>query len=814
MKEMEDDLYRADKNNFNTFLNIYPKVDCTFAKSKKDFIDKIIKTASIPMQWHKASHWVDDCYLVIGKCRYYDYDRENALMTFRYINSKYKDDIVRHDALIWLTHTYMDMGDWQSASDWITRLESQKMVPKNIGKLSLANGHYHINNREYDKAFEKLSIGAKYTKPRPYRLKIYYILGQLAQKIGNKKEAVKNYNLARKRNPNYEMAFNSVLNTYLLKDYKIEEDYTKTYAFYKKAMKDFKNEDFKDKIYYDWGTLEQGKENLDEAVSKYKLSAANAKKNPFVRSFAYLRIGEIFYDTEKFELAKFYYDSTMLTLDKDLLEYPKAKKRQRILAEFVEQLKIVRKEDSLQKLANLSDADLDILVSKWIKVEDEKAKAEKKALEKLARATESQALNPNADPSKADNNEKWYFYNPNLLALGVLDFSRKWGNRVLEDNWRRTNKEKEFSDSPVEELAINANNIKKDSLEKTKEAAKGPSNDQRKKEYINQIPKDKVKLDTSIAVLKRALFKLGRIYDFNLEEYKNAKKTYGRYYMQFQDDERAPEALYAVYLICSNKAKNDTCSESVKRRMLELYPETLYAYLILDPEYLQKNKIKGDKVKAQYRLAFESYENGNYLRAQSLIDTTQKYYPKSDFEDRMIVLKAMITGQTQSMENYQNALKVFIKDYPKSGLKAYAEDLLAKAENLAKADTEGKLANKITWNLDINYPHYFCVVVKEKNKLEAIKNSFIIYNKDFFTDELLNIQDLNLDSVSSVVAIKTFKNKIQSMNYWEKQNGKSSPLRQFPDLQFEYFVMSDKNYVIMSQAKSYKGYGEFFKKNY
>lgn len=310
------------------------------------------------------------------------------------------------------------------------------------------------------------------------------------------------------------------------------------------------------------------------------------------------------------------------------------------------------------------------------------------------------------------------------------------------------------------------------------------------------------------------MFKLGRIYDFNLEEYKNAKRTYSRYYNDYEDDERTPEALYAVYLICTNKAKNDTCAASIKQRLIEKYPENLYTYLVLDPEYLQKNKIKGEKVKAQYRLAFESYENGNYLKAQSLVDTTQKYFPKSDFEDRMIMLKAMIIGQTQSMENYQSALKQFIENYPKSILNAFANDLLEKAKKLQTADLEGKLANKITWNLDINFPHYFCVAFSNKSKSEDIKKSFVSYNKDFYTEEMLDVQCVNLDSITSIVAIKTFKNKILGMNFWEKQNGKSSPLRQFADLQFEYFVMSDKNYEIMTNSKSYKGYVEFFKKNY
>jgi len=34
----------------------------------------------------------------------------------------------------------------------------------------------------------------------------------------------------------------------------------------------------------------------------------------------------------------------------------------------------------------------------------------------------------------------WYFYNQTTLSFGVNDFIKKWGNRKLEDNWRRSQK--------------------------------------------------------------------------------------------------------------------------------------------------------------------------------------------------------------------------------------------------------------------------------------------------------------------------------------------------------------------------------------
>ena len=34
----------------------------------------------------------------------------------------------------------------------------------------------------------------------------------------------------------------------------------------------------------------------------------------------------------------------------------------------------------------------------------------------------------------------WYFDNPKTVEFGVREFTRKWGERKLEDNWRRSNK--------------------------------------------------------------------------------------------------------------------------------------------------------------------------------------------------------------------------------------------------------------------------------------------------------------------------------------------------------------------------------------
>jgi tetratricopeptide (TPR) repeat protein len=842
MKELEMGLYLGEKNNYNRILNIFPKVDCTLVKSNKDKLDKIIKNVSLIIQWHKPSHWNDDAYLVLGKVRYYDMDYENAVTTFKFINNRYKDDDVKNEGNVWLMHTYMDMKDWLSARQMGDYLENQPMLPKCLGLLSAANGHYYIQNQDYKTAYLKLKVGAKYIKPRPYRARIYYILGQLAQKEKMNEDAYDNYKLCTKssnQSSGYEMWFYAKLNMYLLKEQKTEKDLEKTFKFYNKMLKDIKNEDYKDKIYYDIATLEHNRDSLERAIDNYKKSAKNGKKSTFVKSFAYLRIAEIFYERKQdFEKAKIYYDSSVAILDKDLPEFPKAQKRQKILAEFVLHLKAVRKEDSLQALAKLDSNELNKIIDKRIKEEDEaqakKDKEEKKKANSMLSIGEVSAntiggnnLNNRAgtntqrgfDEAMAGTNEKWLFYNPSLLELSRTEFARKWGNRPDEDNWRRINKEREETAPQPTETATNQANGTDKTNEKGK-AGKGEkevsSQELRRKVYKGRVPLTKVAMDTSMARLGRGLYRLGKIYDLNLDEYPNALKTYNRFVKERYEDEKVPEIMYAAYLLCKNKMPDDSCVNTFANRLLNEFPTSLYAKLVKDPDYLQKNKLIGEKVKFMYREAFEYFEADKFLAAQNVIEDALQKYPDSDFEDRLLILKAMIIGKTQSIANYQKALTDFIKKYQKtSKLIPLAGDLLAKADTAAKKEQMGQAIKRVTWELDIAFPHYFCVVVPDRDILKDLVSRIETYHNEFFTDEKLKIETNPIDTLGSILlTVKQFPNSIPAMNYWEKQNGKSSPLKTFPNINFTYFVISDRNHLILLSEKSYPSYLEFFKKNY
>ena len=106
-----------------------------------------------------------------------------------------------------------------------------------------------------------------------------------------------------------------------------------------------------------------------------------------------------------------------------------------VITELVKYLGEVKKQDSLQRIAKMPEGDRNELIDSII--------AEIIAKEQLQQQNQA---NPYYDP--LDNNTQttsqqggqWYMYSPTLVSRGQSDFKKKWGNRKLEDDWRRKNK--------------------------------------------------------------------------------------------------------------------------------------------------------------------------------------------------------------------------------------------------------------------------------------------------------------------------------------------------------------------------------------
>ena len=143
-------------------------------------------------------------------------------------------------------------------------------------------------------------------------------------------------------------------------------------------------------------------------------------------------------------LAQPLYNEALPLISRDYDNYKELKKLADNLNDLATNYNTVVLQDSLQMLSQLSETERVEKIKKVI-AEKEKEKEEiKKKTEEDARLQEIEtessvpvipglALGESSDKS-------WYFYNPTLVAKGKIEFQRKWGQRALEDNWRRKNK--------------------------------------------------------------------------------------------------------------------------------------------------------------------------------------------------------------------------------------------------------------------------------------------------------------------------------------------------------------------------------------
>ncbi len=208
-------------------------------------------------------------------------------------------------------------------------------------------------------------MAVKYLRHNPDRARIEFMAGQAHQQIEDDLSAFRYYKKAMKHSKSYELSFFSKLYMVEVAPINVLSDEKKTFKHFKKLLKDRKNVDHKDKIYFRMAEYEFKKGALDLAILNYKMSIATNTIDPRQKSYAYLKLAQIYYDHKMdFRLAKAYYDSTMTLLPRDEKEYTVSLDRKEILTEFVTHINTISKNDSLINLTLISNDSLDILVNR------------------------------------------------------------------------------------------------------------------------------------------------------------------------------------------------------------------------------------------------------------------------------------------------------------------------------------------------------------------------------------------------------------------------------------------------------------------
>ncbi len=805
LNEVNQQIEDSYQYNYDQVLKIYPDIDSGTIKSNKAKLDDAFKKASQVIEWYGTSDWTDDNYLIIGKIRHLRAEFQFAIETLQYINQTSEDDPTRHASLIALMQTYMDAGDKEKAKEVSNYLETEELDDENMANYKVMLAYYYQREEDYEAMATNLKEVAEVITKKDTKSRINFILGQIEQGKGQNAEAYKYYKASLAGTPPYDLTFHAKLNMQQVSAVNGAAEIERVRKFYAQLLKDGKNKEYQGKIYYEMGEFEKKQTHYDLAIGNYLQAVAVEEPSPRQKSLSYLRIGQLYFDIyEKFELSSNYYDSAVSIMPPDIDGYPIHVKRKEVLSDFVTQLKTIQVNDSLLSLAELPAISLDAFLDNYLSQQEKEAKAREREERQNAASTGS-VISPSSGGgfTSTTPSSEWYYYNDAAVELGTIEFQRRWGNRKLEDNWRRSSKEASSTTETSTE-----DGITDDAAEKPEETA--PADEGRsakKKELLASIPTTPEAREKLHLEIQEAYFKLGTVYRFGLEKDAKAASSYKTLVQKYPDTKYKLDALFALYTLYLETDANQ--AQGYKQQIIDAFPESLIAKTLINPNYLAEKEARNKALQKVYASAYGAYENGEYVKADQILRGALQSFEDVDFLPTVELLSAILKAKTENLFSYEEALNAFVSKYPEGRLTNYAKDLLIAVNPIKETIVRSE---DFEYSEDLKQLHLLAIVYNsEVTKTTDLKTAIENFNKNSFSHLKLSVGQLEFDESKKlgIVFINSFEDKKSVEAYHRAFKKALADFTIEVDSNFNNFAISRDNFQMLFKTKELEAYLRF-----
>ena len=844
-KEGEKMLRENVKDDYTGILPVFNYGTKENALSLNSQMDRAIEKSSICIQRHSMYFngkeyvkWIDDAYLLMAKANFYKQEYIPARRTFDYVANSYKDDEITYVANLWLAKTYIETQQYPKAESILQSLivstsENDKMPKYVRNNLDLVLADYHIKTKKYDDAVKYLKSALLKNLKKNTRARTMFILGQIYEQQGDNARATEQFKSVIKKHPGYEMTFEAQMN--LAKCHN-SKDTTDIMKMFWKMLKDSKNIEYKDRIFYAMSDVALGKNNEELGIKYLRKSVATSTSNNRQKVKSSLKVASMLFDNKDYVLSQAYYDTVVMTMDRSYPEYDSLLNLSVLLSDLVDNLTTYQLQDSLLRLASMDSVSRNKIILGVIeeyKAEQERLEKEKELQEQLALLGGDQLANPNmSSPLTSGPTASWYFYNQTSLTRGATEFRNKWGNRNLEDFWFISNKKSMMSEEESlenelleyfseEELATLTDEEIEKLLEERKNESASDTAQYKPTDigyYLQQLPfSEKQKREANKQILQ-ALNNIGYIYYDNLKDYNNSINSFTELNERYPGNEYELSSWYYLYKMHKSQ-DNDSKSNIYKDKILAKYPESNQAKIIIDPEHFVKEKEKGQESSNLYAETFEAYKNGQFKKVRANANKARMLCPNDTLlMPRFEFLDAISAGKIQSVDTMAYSLYRLIQKYPTSSIKPHALDILLKANEMyslglpieSARQKEKEPEKEYPYTRDPNEKHYVMIICNTKNvRVNPLKVRLNDFNKDSFRMMQLEVNNVMFGKQEAVITIEEFENESKANDY-KTAMFLSDYL--FGGIKPEYYkvlLISKSNYPIFFSNKNVDEYIEF-----
>ena len=797
-------IHKNHTDDYTEILPVFPIGDLTKNQVAKSQMDKAIRKGSVVIQKHSMKikgkeycKWIDDNYLMVGKAYFYKGDFDEAVKTFNFIKSEYNKNEIYFEAALWLVRSYVQKKDFTSAESEIEELFKNRRFPKKLNKeRCLVAADYYLQKKDLTRAKAELINATELIKRKRKKVRLHYILAQISQFSNNYSLAQKNYEKVLKYSPEYEMAFNAKINLARSLE-KGSPDSQKIKARLFKMTNDDKNKEYLDQIYYTIAQMDMSNEDTLSAIENYNLSTVNSLQNNPQKALSFLELGKLYFNKKSYKLASANYDSTILYMPDDFRLYEETYEKQRVLSDLVENINTIELQDSLQMLAQLTKSELNVVISSVIKsvIDKEREEAESKRLKQQGIYESGIDRLRNDQFGNRTSGGNWYFYNPATLSFGMSEFRKKWGTRKLEDDWRRKDKK------IVNQVEIDSTST--DSVSKTAQNTKDPLY------YINQIPKTKEDFKNSNKLIKEAYYKLGLIYRVSLKEFGLSSDNFAKIFSRYPlDEEYSSLALYNIHI--NYLETKNPLYQTAQKSLLDSYPNSIYAKMVLNPNYNSEALTKKETSETRYQQVFSDYKNELF---DKVIEET-KHITKDKYKNKRLFLKSLALLKKGEQERAIRVLNSINEEDEK--IFKEAQHVLASIKDPSKMNKANEIALLGTPYLyRSNNPHMIILILPKKDMdVTYLKSLISDFHLEEIGNEVFEISALLLGIEHHILMIKPFEDIKESMIYYETLLKEQSVMSVLSKSNYKIMSISVENFREFYKNKDIDGYQHFFNKNY
>ena len=783
-------------------------------------------------------------WMLMGRSQFFQGAFDEAASTFSYMCRLYATQpAIYGRARAWLAKSYIEQDWLYDAEDVIRNMQRDSIHWRAQKEWDFTYADYYIHTGDYDKAIPYLKKSIDHEMRKKQKARLCFLLGQLYAATGKNAEAYKAFKSVVRKNPPYELEFNARI---AMTEVMGASQAKKMVGRLKRMAASDKNKDYLDQVYYAIGNIYLAQKDTMNAISNYEKGNKKATRSGIEKGVLLLKLGDLYWQQEKFSDAQRCYGEAIGLLDKDRKDYEQLSARSKVLDELVPYTDAIHLQDSLQALAKMSEKDRNAAIDRVI-AELKRQEKEQKRLEDEKNAQQTMQrngamgnrnnTNRNNTAQTQQNNRQnavWYFYNAMAVQQGKQAFEKLWGKRENTDNWQRVNKtvvgnlngDADIELTEEQKDSIAKAELAQDSLEQLKDSAQ---NDPHKREYyLAQIPFTEDQVATSNLAIMDGLYNSGVIFKDKLDNLDLSKKQFTRLETQYPDFEQKADMYYHLFLLYSRLGQHDVAAGYVEKLKAE-YPDNQWTILLTDP-YFKENAQFGVHIEdSLYAATYEAFKADRLSEAKANAQISATRFPLGENRDKFLFIGGLAKLNDGDSKGCVDDMKAVVEKFPQSKLAEMA-GMIVNGVNAGKplhgarfdlgdvwtrrtavlADSDS--INAKTFDAERNTEFVFMLAYVP----DSVDENKLLYQmaKVNFTHYVVRNFDLTIEDANGLrrMVVRGFRNYDEALQY-ARGLAEQAGLQQLLS-GCKAIVISDKNLPLLGTNFSYADYQDFYDKNF